>query len=107
MSREDKPVVLYALVLAVAMAGFWFCGCGKRDSAPGLSGSKAAGEQDSEILASAKSRPTYVGRDSCVECHAEAVTKWEGSHHFHAMELPNEKTVRADFNGTTFKPFPL
>ncbi|MEE2715045.1 MAG: cytochrome c3 family protein, partial [Verrucomicrobiota bacterium] len=81
-----------ALVLAIAMAGFWFCGCSKGDPTAGSSGSKAA----------AKPRPAYVGRDSCVECHAEAVAKWEGSHHFHAMELPNDKTVRADFNGTTF-----
>ena len=29
----------------------------------------------------------------------------EESHHFHAMELPNELTVRADFNNSSFENF--
>ena len=47
----------------------------------------------------------YVGAVICSECHAEAHEKWEDSHHFHAMELPNEKTVRADFNNSSFENF--
>ena len=27
------------------------------------------------------------------------------SHHFHAMEFPNEKTVRADFNDSVFENY--
>ena len=44
----------------------------------------------------------YVGASTCAECHVEAHAKWEDSHHFHAMELPTPKTVRADFNNTEF-----
>ena len=47
----------------------------------------------------------YVGAVVCSECHAEAHDKWEESHHFHAMELPNEQTVRADFNNSSFENF--
>ena len=47
----------------------------------------------------------YVGAVICSECHAEAHEKWEDSHHFHAMELPNEQTVRADFNNSSFENF--
>ena len=47
----------------------------------------------------------YVGADSCAECHQESHQNWQDSHHFHAMELPNEKTVRADFNNTKFENF--
>ncbi|MDG0963746.1 MAG: tetratricopeptide repeat protein [Opitutales bacterium] len=47
----------------------------------------------------------YVGAEACAECHDQVHEKWEGSHHFHAMELPNEQTVRADFNGSTFENY--
>ena len=98
MNQKGNPVILHALVLAIALAGFWFYGCGK-----GASKAKSTnGQNDFGASSALKPRPAYVGRDSCVECHAEAVAKWEGSHHFHAMELPNDQTVRADFNGTTF-----
>ena len=90
-------------VLAIVGAGLLFYGCGKGGNKTSSSEPKAAnGEQDFEMPPAPKPRPAYVGRSSCVECHAEAVAKWEGSHHFHAMELPNDQTVRADFNGTTF-----
>ncbi len=44
----------------------------------------------------------HVGSTSCAECHQEAHSKWKESHHFHAMELPNDQTVRADFNNSIF-----
>ena len=47
----------------------------------------------------------YIGSETCAECHTEAHKKWQESHHFHAMEIPSAKTVRADFNGSTFKNF--
>ena len=46
---------------------------------------------------------TYVGSASCQGCHAEAFDKWEESHHYHAMELPNAKSVLGDFNNSTFE----
>ncbi|MDP7011041.1 MAG: hypothetical protein QF685_06655, partial [Verrucomicrobiota bacterium] len=90
-------------VLAIAGASLLFYGCGNGGDAADSSGPKASNNEDgSGTPPTPNPRPTYVGRASCVECHAEAVAKWEGSHHFHAMELPNDQTVRADFNGTTF-----
>jgi len=47
----------------------------------------------------------YVGSETCAQCHAQAHEKWQESHHFHAMELPTEKTVRADFNDSTFENY--
>ena len=44
----------------------------------------------------------YVGAHTCAECHQESHEKWLDSHHYHAMELPNEDTVRADFNNSEF-----
>ena len=47
----------------------------------------------------------YVGAKTCAECHSEAHAKWKESHHFHAMEFPTEKTVRADFNDSVFENY--
>ena len=47
----------------------------------------------------------YMGASVCAECHTEAHLKWQESHHFHAMELPSEQTVRADFNNSTFENY--
>jgi tetratricopeptide (TPR) repeat protein len=47
----------------------------------------------------------YVGANTCAECHDQVHEKWEGSHHYHAMELPNEQTVRADFNSSKFENY--
>ena len=44
----------------------------------------------------------YVGRDACVECHAEQVKLWQGSHHDLAMQHVSDDTVLADFNNTEF-----
>ncbi len=41
---------------------------------------------------------TYVGSQTCIECHTEAYTKWEGSHHDLAMQIANDATVLGDFN---------
>ena len=40
---------------------------------------------------------TYVGRQSCIECHQQEAQLWEGSHHDLAMDLASEETVLADF----------
>ena len=45
---------------------------------------------------------THVGRDVCVECHAEQVELWQGSHHDLAMQHVNDETVLADFSNAKF-----
>ena len=64
--------------------------------------SEKDGVQESQKAADIFNHDQYVGAESCKDCHAEAHAKWMDSHHFHAMELPNEETVRADFNGSSF-----
>jgi len=41
---------------------------------------------------------TYVGRDSCVQCHQEQSQQFQGSHHDLAMAPATAETVLADFN---------
>jgi tetratricopeptide (TPR) repeat protein len=41
---------------------------------------------------------TYVGRQSCIQCHQAEAKLWDGSHHDLAMDLANSQTVLANFN---------
>jgi predicted CXXCH cytochrome family protein len=41
---------------------------------------------------------SYVGRNSCIECHRNQHEQFTGSHHDLAMDVATEKTVLADFN---------
>lgn len=50
---------------------------------------------------------TYVGRQSCIECHAEAVKAWTGSYHDLAMDPATPETVLGDFNNVEFKHFDI
>ncbi len=49
-----------------------------------------------------KTDAEYIGIDACVECHAEQVQLWRGSHHDLAMQHATDKTVLADFSNTQF-----
>ena len=45
----------------------------------------------------------YVGSINCLECHQQAYSDWQGSHHDWAMQLPNDTTVLGDFNNVDFR----
>jgi hypothetical protein len=51
----------------------------------------------------ALAKATYVGRQSCAECHAAEVEAFTGSHHDRAMELATPDSVRGNFNDATFE----
>ena len=44
----------------------------------------------------------YVGDKSCVECHSKETHEWLGSHHDEAMMVADEKSVKGDFNDSSF-----
>jgi len=48
---------------------------------------------------------TYVGRESCIECHREQYDAWVGSHHDLAMDVATPETVLGDFNDVEFEQF--
>lgn len=54
------------------------------------------------LAADLKDPAGYIGRDSCVQCHAEQVDLWQGSHHDLAMQHADKNTVLGDFSGVTF-----
>ncbi|MFT5058893.1 MAG: Tfp pilus assembly protein PilF [Planctomycetota bacterium] len=47
--------------------------------------------------------PTFVGRQSCEECHATESKLWRGSHHDRAMDHATESSVLGDFNDAKFE----
>ena len=47
--------------------------------------------------------PTYVGRKTCTNCHANENQLWQESDHDLAMDFATEEYVVGDFNNTTFE----
>lgn len=45
---------------------------------------------------------SYVGRNTCAECHQKQHQQWTGSHHDLAMQLATDETVLANFDDVTF-----
>jgi tetratricopeptide (TPR) repeat protein len=48
---------------------------------------------------------TYIGRQSCRECHRDAYDRWTGSDHDLAMQVASDSTVLGDFSDATFDHF--
>lgn len=46
---------------------------------------------------------TYVGRQSCIQCHQAEAKSWLNSHHDLAMDLATSDTVLADFDDQTLE----
>jgi len=44
----------------------------------------------------------FVGRERCIDCHAEAYQQWSGSDHDNAMDVASDATVRGDFDDAEF-----
>src|SRR5215510_16421042 len=44
---------------------------------------------------------TFVGRQSCAQCHQQQHDAWQGSHHDLAMDRADENSVLGDFNDAT------
>jgi tetratricopeptide (TPR) repeat protein len=56
------------------------------------------------VAGSREQRPaTFAGTLKCKECHQKEFDKWQNSHHDHAMDVADEKTVLGDFNNVVFE----
>jgi predicted CXXCH cytochrome family protein len=50
---------------------------------------------------------TFVGSETCAECHQAEAKLWRSSQHNHAMDHATDKTVLGNFNDTSFDYFGL
>lgn len=58
---------------------------------------------EQEATAPSVSTPaSYVGSKQCADCHQQQFADWQGSHHQLAMALPDQDTVKGDFNKREF-----
>jgi predicted CXXCH cytochrome family protein len=44
----------------------------------------------------------FAGSEACRDCHQEAYSDWQGSHHDLAMQVPSPQTVLGDFDDASF-----
>jgi predicted CXXCH cytochrome family protein len=51
--------------------------------------------------------PTFVGTTACAACHQEQFASWQQSHHRHAMEVADAKSVLGNFKDAQFNYFGL
>ena len=65
--------------------------------------SETANDNTPEPTPAALPAATYVGREACVDCHAEESKAWLGSHHDLAMQQADVQTVLGDFDDTMFE----
>ena len=86
-------------VFSTVFICFWLFSCGDSQRNESVVKNKSFDEKKLYKL------DEYVGAQTCAECHHESHEKWMESHHYHAMELPTEETVRADFNNSTFENY--
>jgi len=49
--------------------------------------------------------PQFVGTVACAGCHAQAYALWQGSHHRHAMEAADQKSVLGNFRDARYDYF--
>jgi tetratricopeptide (TPR) repeat protein len=86
MQRKYIILIVFILLLFVAFRVFIVDNCSSKE------------EKYSIISNDGKS---YVGDQSCKECHKGEHKKWTESHHFMSMLPPSEKTVKGNFDNIT------
>jgi len=94
----NTRTLVLALVVTVLLTagGYWWWQSGRQP--PGQ-----AGEAVAELRPATP--PTYVGSETCAECHAEAYAAWRPSQHARAMLEANAETVAGDFDDAGFSHF--
>jgi predicted CXXCH cytochrome family protein len=80
------------LIVAVIATAIWFFVVHRRAT-------------NQSVSNATKINASYVDNQSCAECHQKEFQDWTGSDHQMAMALPNDQTVRGDFNNTQFSNY--
>lgn len=83
-------------VLSVALAGYLITHPGQSDRLPPAPTTPTPLAQTAPLPTA-----TYVGGETCSQCHAGEVTAWRGSHHALAMQHASAATMLGDFNDAT------
>ena len=87
ITKLSIRAVRWVLLVLVWSAGLVALACSGDEGGASRSGASAA---------------TFVGRETCAECHAEEDRLWAGSHHDLAMQVAGPDTVLGDFDDASF-----
>ncbi|QOZ56018.1 cytochrome c3 family protein [Bradyrhizobium sp. CCBAU 53338] len=60
------------------------------------------GRPERPLVSRPASELSFVGSQTCGECHATQAKLWQASQHRHAMEHATNQSVKADFNDAVF-----
>src|SRR6188474_1878811 len=58
--------------------------------------------KDAENTSHQNNTNEFVGDKSCKSCHGKEYNDWLQSHHFMAMQPPNDSTVLGNFDNSSF-----
>ena len=100
MARRSAVLLIHQTFAGIAIGAFFLTAgqsC-KRGDQP-IPADKTAPPIDSRPPAS------FVGSQSCSECHLGEMQEWQGSDHHLAMQPANETTVLGDFSDVSFSHF--
>lgn len=95
-----SPKLLLPLAIAISAILVTLSGCGddeKRQETPKTTTAVNPWHPNPDA--------SYVGAQSCVECHQPEFEDWKKSDHHRAMEVATEATVLGDFNEAEFEHF--
>jgi tetratricopeptide (TPR) repeat protein len=87
MLKKSSIIVLILLILFIIFRIFIVDSCSSNDA------------EYTEVLSF---NNAYVGDQSCAKCHTSEHHQWKQSDHYMSMLLPNDSTVKGDFNNVTF-----
>ena len=87
MFKKPRILVVIAMTLFVFSGTFFLQRCKPKDT------------ESSSIQ---NSNNEFVGDKSCKSCHANEYNDWQQSHHFMAMQPPNDSTVLGNFDNSSF-----
>src|SRR6187455_3383135 len=87
MFKKPKILVVIAMTLFVFSGTFFLQRCKPKDG---------------ETPSLQNSNNEFVGDKSCKSCHANQYNDWLQSHHFMAMQPPNDSTVLGNFDNSSF-----
>ena len=87
MFKKPKILVVIAMTFFVFSGTFFLQRCKPKET---------------ENASLKNSQNEFIGDKSCKSCHANEYNDWLQSHHFMAMQPPNDSTVKGNFDNTSF-----
>ena len=67
-----------------------------------ISGCNSGQDQVKNGIYEPANQPEFVGSETCISCHKNQYSSWDGSHHQQAMKIADSSSILGDFNDVIF-----